>query len=168
MSRFHARWYPATLVPLAFDVEMLFIYPWAVVVAELGATPHAGSGRGSPQDLPVGALFGIMLLAGLTLLYGLAGATAYAEIGAGLREGPSSVVALGAVVGFGGLMFKPGGRPRPLLGPGCRSGGERDGSELPERRCPRSVRSWRCTGWSSHSGRPCPRQACLPPLRRSA
>ncbi len=37
LSRFHARWYPVTLVFLAFDVEMLFMYPWAVVVAEVGA-----------------------------------------------------------------------------------------------------------------------------------
>lgn len=36
LSRFHARWYPATLVFLAFDVEMLFMYPWAVVVARMG------------------------------------------------------------------------------------------------------------------------------------
>ncbi|WP_431781935.1 NADH-quinone oxidoreductase subunit A [Streptomyces chumphonensis] len=35
-SRFHARWYALTLVFLAFDVEMLFMYPWAVVVAEVG------------------------------------------------------------------------------------------------------------------------------------
>lgn len=37
LSRFHARWYPLTLLFLAFDVEMLFMYPWAVVVAEKGA-----------------------------------------------------------------------------------------------------------------------------------
>ena len=37
LSRFHVRWYLATLVFLAFDVEMLFMYPWAIVVAELGA-----------------------------------------------------------------------------------------------------------------------------------
>jgi NADH-quinone oxidoreductase subunit A len=36
LSRFHARWYPLALVFLAFDVEMLFMYPWAVVVAQLG------------------------------------------------------------------------------------------------------------------------------------
>lgn len=36
LSRYHVRWYPATLVFLAFDVEMLFMYPWAVVVAERG------------------------------------------------------------------------------------------------------------------------------------
>lgn len=38
LSRYHARWYPATLLFLAFDVEMLFMYPWAVVVGRLGAT----------------------------------------------------------------------------------------------------------------------------------
>jgi NADH:ubiquinone oxidoreductase subunit 3 (subunit A) len=36
LSRFHARWYTASVVFLAFDVEMLFMYPWAVVVADLG------------------------------------------------------------------------------------------------------------------------------------
>ncbi len=36
LSRFHARWYPLTLLFLAFDVEMLFMYPWAVVVAREG------------------------------------------------------------------------------------------------------------------------------------
>lgn len=38
LSRYHVRWYLATLIFLAFDVEMLFMYPWAVVVAEIGAT----------------------------------------------------------------------------------------------------------------------------------
>jgi NADH:ubiquinone oxidoreductase subunit 3 (subunit A) len=38
LSRYHVRWYLATLLFLAFDVEMLFMYPWAVVVAEMGAT----------------------------------------------------------------------------------------------------------------------------------
>ncbi|MCX2968514.1 MULTISPECIES: NADH-quinone oxidoreductase subunit A [Streptomyces] len=37
VSRFHARWYALTLLFLAFDVEMLFMYPWAVVVAEVGS-----------------------------------------------------------------------------------------------------------------------------------
>ncbi len=36
LSRYHARWYVATLLFLAFDIEMLFMYPWAVVVANLG------------------------------------------------------------------------------------------------------------------------------------
>ncbi len=36
LSRYHARWYTASVVFLAFDVEMLFMYPWAVVVGRLG------------------------------------------------------------------------------------------------------------------------------------
>ncbi|MBC7596247.1 MAG: NADH-quinone oxidoreductase subunit A [Kineosporiaceae bacterium] len=36
LSRYHARWYPLTLLFLAFDVEMLFMYPWALVVAKAG------------------------------------------------------------------------------------------------------------------------------------
>ncbi|MCB0949306.1 MAG: NADH-quinone oxidoreductase subunit A [Mycobacterium sp.] len=38
LSRFHVRWYPATVLFLAFDVEMLFMYPWSVVVADLGVS----------------------------------------------------------------------------------------------------------------------------------
>lgn len=38
LSRYHVRWYLATLVFLAFDVEMLFMYPWALVVGKMGAT----------------------------------------------------------------------------------------------------------------------------------
>ena len=38
LSRYHVRWYLATLLFLAFDVEMLFMYPWAAVVAQVGAT----------------------------------------------------------------------------------------------------------------------------------
>lgn len=36
LSRFHVRWYAVTLVFLAFDMEMVFMYPWAIVVAEVG------------------------------------------------------------------------------------------------------------------------------------
>jgi len=36
VSRFHARWYPATMVFLAFDMEMLFMYPWTLVVSRVG------------------------------------------------------------------------------------------------------------------------------------
>ena len=35
-SRFHVRWYVVTMVFLAFDMEMIFMYPWALVVARMG------------------------------------------------------------------------------------------------------------------------------------
>lgn len=36
LSRYHVRWYTATLLFLAFDIEMLFMYPWSIVVARIG------------------------------------------------------------------------------------------------------------------------------------
>ncbi len=36
-SRFHVRYYPMTLVFLPFEMEMMFMYPWAVVYVEEGA-----------------------------------------------------------------------------------------------------------------------------------
>jgi NADH-quinone oxidoreductase subunit A len=38
LSRYHVRWYAVTILFLAFDMEMIFMYPWAVVVAEMGMT----------------------------------------------------------------------------------------------------------------------------------
>lgn len=38
VSRFHVRWYALTMVYLAFEMEMLFMYPWTLVVSEVGAT----------------------------------------------------------------------------------------------------------------------------------
>lgn len=38
VSRFHARWYALTMVFLAFDMEMLFMYPWSLVVRSVGST----------------------------------------------------------------------------------------------------------------------------------
>lgn len=37
-SRFHARWYVVSLMLLAFDMEMLFMYPWALIVRLTGAS----------------------------------------------------------------------------------------------------------------------------------
>ncbi|WP_199433050.1 NADH-quinone oxidoreductase subunit A [Qaidamihabitans albus] len=38
LSRFHVRWYALTMIFLAFDMEMVFMYPWALVVAEKGTS----------------------------------------------------------------------------------------------------------------------------------
>lgn len=37
VSRFHVRWYAVTVLFLAFDMEMIFMYPWAIVVAQMGS-----------------------------------------------------------------------------------------------------------------------------------
>jgi NADH-quinone oxidoreductase subunit A len=36
VSRYHVRWYTVTMIFLAFDMEMVFMYPWTLVVAETG------------------------------------------------------------------------------------------------------------------------------------
>jgi NADH-quinone oxidoreductase subunit A len=36
VSRFHVRWYAVTMVFLAFDMEMAFMFPWALVVGAVG------------------------------------------------------------------------------------------------------------------------------------
>ncbi|MFC4003688.1 NADH-quinone oxidoreductase subunit A [Prauserella oleivorans] len=38
VSRYHVRWYTLTMIFLAFDMEMVFMYPWTLVVAEEGMT----------------------------------------------------------------------------------------------------------------------------------
>lgn len=35
-SRYHVRYYPMTLLFIAFEMEMMFMYPWAVVYVEEG------------------------------------------------------------------------------------------------------------------------------------
>jgi NADH-quinone oxidoreductase subunit A len=36
VSRFHVRWYAITMVFLAFDMEMVFMFPWTLVVTTVG------------------------------------------------------------------------------------------------------------------------------------
>ncbi|MEV4477376.1 NADH-quinone oxidoreductase subunit A [Nonomuraea sp. NPDC049504] len=36
MSRYHVRWYPVTMLFLAFDMEMVFMYPWIKVISTVG------------------------------------------------------------------------------------------------------------------------------------
>ncbi len=38
VSRFHVRWYPITMIFLAFDMEMVFMYPWTLVVSTVGVS----------------------------------------------------------------------------------------------------------------------------------
>lgn len=43
-SRFHARFYAMALVLIAFEMEMMFMYPWAVVFVAEGAAAMAEMG----------------------------------------------------------------------------------------------------------------------------
>ncbi|WP_208862858.1 NADH-quinone oxidoreductase subunit N [Micromonospora chersina] len=59
----------------------------------------------------MGALFGILLLLGVTILSGLTGATGYAELADRLADTPQAAVTVAAVAVIAGLMFKAGGVP---------------------------------------------------------
>ncbi|WP_018254288.1 NADH-quinone oxidoreductase subunit N [Salinispora mooreana] len=86
----------------------------------------AGTGAGAEAVLKtylLGALFGILLLLGVTLLSGITGATAYAELAARLPAAPRVVVTAAAVAVIGGLMFKAGGFPAHFWVPDAAQGG---------------------------------------------
>ncbi|RNE59343.1 NADH-quinone oxidoreductase subunit N [Cryobacterium tepidiphilum] len=59
----------------------------------------------------LGALLGITLLVGVTVLYGVGGTTAYVQLGRALASAPAAAVAAGLVGVLAGLMFKAGGVP---------------------------------------------------------
>ncbi len=59
----------------------------------------------------LGALSGILLLLGLTILYALAGGTEYAALADRLADAPAAALAAGGVGVLAGLMFKAGGVP---------------------------------------------------------
>jgi NADH-quinone oxidoreductase subunit A len=43
-QQFHARYYPMTLLFIAFEMEMMFMYPWAVVFVAEGLKAMAEMG----------------------------------------------------------------------------------------------------------------------------
>ncbi|HSH27198.1 MAG TPA: NADH-quinone oxidoreductase subunit A [Wenzhouxiangella sp.] len=56
-QRFHVRYYPMTLLFIAFEMEMMFMYPWAVVYVETGFLALAEMGM-FLAILSVGILYG--------------------------------------------------------------------------------------------------------------
>ena len=56
-SRFHVRYYPMTLLFIAFEMEMMFMYPWAVVYVEEGLTALGEMGM-FLAILSVGVIYG--------------------------------------------------------------------------------------------------------------
>ena len=75
----------------------------------LGRTP-AGA-EAAMKTYLLGALFGILLLAGITVLYGVTGTTSYAEFPDLLLDAPTGAVAAGVIGVLAGLMFKAGAVP---------------------------------------------------------
>ena len=56
-SRYHVRYYPMTLLFIAFEMEMMFMYPWAVVYVQEGLKALVEMGM-FLAILSVGILYG--------------------------------------------------------------------------------------------------------------
>lgn len=59
----------------------------------------------------MGALFGVAMLAGITLLYGAGRASSYPALRTALAAAPHGITAAGVIAVVAGLMFKAGGVP---------------------------------------------------------
>ena len=98
----------------AGDLLMLFA---AYLLASVPGYALAGltaDDRGTEAALKyylMGALFSVIMLAGITLLDGAGHATSYPALRAALPAGPHGVAAVGVVAVAGGLLFKCGAVP---------------------------------------------------------
>ena len=77
----------------------------------IGIARTPGGAEATMKTYLLGALFGILLLTGVTLLYGVSATTSYDDLGDRLAGAPAGAVAAGVVAVLGGLMFKAGGVP---------------------------------------------------------
>jgi NADH-quinone oxidoreductase subunit N len=77
----------------------------------IGIAHTARGAEAAMKTYLVGALFGILLLLGVTVLYGVTATTSYAGLSERLVGAPTGAVAVGVVGVLAGLMFKAGGVP---------------------------------------------------------
>ncbi|WP_255272776.1 proton-conducting transporter transmembrane domain-containing protein [Actinomadura madurae] len=95
----------------------LLVVVAAYLLASLPAYALAGFGKdaaGTEAALKyylMGALLGVLMLGGVTLLSGVGRGTAYPVLRAGLAEAPPAAVAAGLVALLAGLLFKAGAVP---------------------------------------------------------
>lgn len=71
----------------------------------------SGGSEGALKYYLLGALFGVVLLLGVLLLYASGAATTYRGLRAGLAAGPHAVAAVGVLCLLMGLLFKAGAVP---------------------------------------------------------
>lgn len=88
-----------------------FLLASVPLYALIGINRSRRSAEAALKTYMMGALLGIALLMGVTVLYGLAGTTSYDGLPEGLAGMPAPVVAVGLVGILAGLMFKAGAVP---------------------------------------------------------
>lgn len=95
----------------------LLLLAAAYLLASIPAYTLAGfrkDGPGTEAALKyyvIGALLGVLLLAGITILYATGRGTGYPMLGEAFRDAPKALVATGAVGLLAGVLFKAGGVP---------------------------------------------------------
>lgn len=77
----------------------------------IGISRTPGSAEAVMKTYLQGALFGVVMLGGITLLFGAGRATAYSELRAGIGSAPATAVAIGAIGLALGLLFEAGAVP---------------------------------------------------------
>ncbi len=104
----------ATVLAGASDLLVLlagFLLASIPVYGLVGLARTAGAAEAAMKTYLLGALLGITLMLGVTVLYGLAGETTYAALSARLGTAPASASLVGVAAVLGGLMFKAGAVP---------------------------------------------------------
>jgi len=88
----------------------------------VGIIARPDSAEAALKTYLLGALFGILLMVGAVLLYGLAGETGFAALGAELVAAPTVAVSAGGLLVLTGLLFKAGGVPAHFWVPDATQG----------------------------------------------
>jgi NADH-quinone oxidoreductase subunit N len=104
----------ATLLGSASDLLVLavaFLLASIPLYGLVGMLRSPGAAEAAMKTYLLGALFGIVLLLGVTVLSALAGGTSYAQLAAGLPEVPAAALAVGLLGVLGGLLFEAGAVP---------------------------------------------------------
>ena len=104
------------LLVVAFLLSSIPLYGIVGIIA------RPGSAEAALKTYLFGALFGILLMLGAVLLYGLAGKTGYAALGAELGTAPTAAVSAGGLLVLVGLLFKAGGVPAHFWVPDATEG----------------------------------------------
>ena len=105
-----------TLLVVAFLLSSVPLYGLVGLIA------RPNSAEAALKTYLFGALFGILLMLGAVLLYGLAGRTGYATLGAELAHAPTAAVSAGGLLVLAGLLFKAGGVPAHFWVPDATQG----------------------------------------------
>jgi len=94
------------------------------IYALIGMARSPAAAEAAMKTYLLGALSGILLLLGVTLLFGGTGTTAYGELRGLLAEIPAPIVVAGSVGVVAGLLFKAGGVPLHFWVPDAAQGAQ--------------------------------------------